>query len=233
MEGLTLNLLLASAGVALVHVLAGPDHMVPFVMLARAQGWSTAKTLWVTLACGVGHVLASVALGAVGLALGAGVARITAWEEFRGSVAGWALIAFGVAYAVWGTRRALVHRHRLALHAHDGQVHIHAEGTTPHQHRGTATSPVTFWSLFLIFAFGPCEPLIPLFMVPASRGRWDVAAAAGGVFAVVTLATMVVAVLLLRAGFQRLPLAGLERWSHALAGSVIAISGATVVFLGL
>lgn len=233
MEGLTLNLLLAAAAVAFVHVLAGPDHTVPFVMLARAQGWSAVKTFWVTLLCGIGHVLSSLALGLLGLAAGAGLARVVALEELRGSVAAWGLVAFGLAYAVWGTRRALVHHHRLALHAHDGHVHIHTQGTQPHEHKNGKPSPVTFWSLFLIFAFGPCEPLIPLFMVPASRGRWDVALAAGAVFSAVTLVTMVAAVLLLRAGVERLPLAGLERWSHALAGSVIAISGLAVIFFGL
>lgn len=48
-----------------------------------------------------------------------------------------------------------------------------------------------------------------------------------------TLLTMLVAVLLLRAGVERLPLAGLSRWSHALAGSVIALSGLAVLFLGV
>jgi hypothetical protein len=49
----------------------------------------------------------------------------------------------------------------------------------------------------------------------------------------VTLATMLLAVLLLRAGVARLPLAGLARWSHAMAGSVIALSGLAVLLLGL
>jgi len=233
MEPLTLDLLLTAAGVALVHVLAGPDHTVPFVMLARAQGWSAAKTAWVTLACGVGHVLSSLLLGVVGLALGAGLAHIAALEEVRGSVAAWGLVAFGVAYAAWGVRRAWVERHQLQLHAHDGLVHLHTHGAAAHHHEEAAQSQVTFWTLFLVFAFGPCEPLIPIFMVPASRGRWDVALSAGGVFALVTLATMLLAVLLLRAGVARLPLAGLARWSHALAGSVIALSGLAVLLLGL
>jgi len=181
-EALTINLLLAAAGVAFVHVLAGPDHTVPFVMLARSQGWSAAKTAGVTLACGVGHVLSSLLLGVVGLALGAGLAHIAFLEEVRGSVAAWGLVAFGVAYAAWGTRRALVQRHELLLHEHGELVHLHAHGGAPHHHGQAGPSPVTFWTLFLIFAFGPCEPLIPLFMVPASRGRWDVALAAGGVF---------------------------------------------------
>lgn len=233
MEGLTVSLLLAAAGAAFVHVLAGPDHTVPFVMLARVQNWSVVKTLWVTLLCGVGHVLSSLGLGLLGLAVGAGLGHLAFLEEVRGNVAAWGLVAFGLAYAVWGARRALVHHHRLALHAHNHHVHMHPRGTEPHEHESGKQATVTFWSLFLIFAFGPCEPLIPLFMVPASRGRWDVALAAGAVFSVVTLVTMVATVLLLRAGVERVPFAGLKRWSHALAGSVIAMSGLAVIVFGL
>ncbi len=233
MEALSVNLAVTAAGVALVHVVAGPDHTVPFVMLARARGWSAAKTAFVTFVCGVGHVVSSLLLGVVGLALGAGIAHITALEEVRGSVAAWGLVAFGLAYALWGIRWALVAKKQLALHEHNGHVHIHGGGLVPHRHGSDGESNVTFWTLFLIFAFGPCEPLIPLFMVPASRGRWDLALVTGGIFSAVTLATMVAAVLLLRAGVKLLPLAGLERWSHALAGGVIAASGLAVIFLGL
>lgn len=233
MEALSVNLAVTAAGVALVHVVAGPDHTVPFVMLARARGWSAAKTAFVTFVCGVGHVASSLVLGVVGLALGAGLAHIAALEEVRGSVAAWGLVAFGLAYALWGIRRGLVAKKQLALHEHEGHVHIHGGGLAPHGHGAARDAAVTFWTLFLIFAFGPCEPLIPLFMVPASRGRWDLALVTGGIFSAVTLATMVAAVLLLRAGVKLLPLAGLERWSHALAGGVIAASGLAVIFLGL
>ncbi len=233
MEGLTLNLVLTAAAVGLLHVVTGPDHIVPFVFLARAQRWSTAKTVFVTLCCGVAHVLASLLLGLVGLGLGASLGHVQALEEVRGSLAAWGLVAFGLAYGLWGLRRAVRERQQLVLHAHEGHVHVHAHGHRPHQHDGGLPSPVTFWTLFLIFAFGPCEPLIPLFMLPASRGLWHVALAVGAVFGAVTLLTMVAAVLAARTGIERVPLAGLERWSHTLAGSVIALSGLAVIYLGL
>ncbi|MGQ9836112.1 MAG: sulfite exporter TauE/SafE family protein, partial [Thermoanaerobaculaceae bacterium] len=107
MEGLTANLTASAALLALLHVVAGPDHVLPFVMLAKAQGWSRGKTAAVTLACGVGHVLSSLLLGLLGLALGASLGHITALEQVRGSVAAWGLLAFGLAYAAWGVRRAL------------------------------------------------------------------------------------------------------------------------------
>ncbi len=233
MDALSLNLLIAAAAIAVTHTALGPDHTLPFLMLAQARRWSATRTLVVTVLCGIGHVGSSLLLGAIGLALGYGVAHVTAWEELRGGVAAWALIAFGLAYAAWGVRHAVRRRTGLEPHAHDGDVHMHSHGGHSHGHDHGVGSRTTFWALFTVFVLGPCEPLIPLFVLPASRGRWDVALLTAAVFSLLTIATMVVLVRLALAGISRLPLAALERWSHALAGAVIAASGLAVVFLGL
>jgi hypothetical protein len=31
------------------HTLFGPDHYLPFIMMARARRWSLAKTGWITI----------------------------------------------------------------------------------------------------------------------------------------------------------------------------------------
>ena len=103
----------------------------------------------------------------------------------------------------------------------------HASGDPP------GARSTTFWALFVVFVLGPCEPLIPLFFLPASRGEWALAAAAAAVFSLVTIGVMLALVALARAGFERLALRRLERWSHALAGAVIALSGAAVLAFGL
>lgn len=230
----TVGLLLAAAGVAVTHTVLGPDHYLPFLMLARARGWTRARTALVTLACGLGHVLSSIALGAVGLAIGAGVGWVEKAEGMRGDWAGWALILFGVAYTLWGIRVGLRGRHGLRPHEHGGHVHIHAGGQLHHAHAGTVVdSSTSFWALFIIFVLGPCEPLIPLFVLPASRGDWGLAVWTGVVFGAVTLASMLALVLAGHAGLARLPLGRLERWAHAMAGAVVLASGVAVVFLGL
>ena len=60
----------SAAAIAFVHTVLGPDHYLPFVAMAKARGWSMRKTLKVTLVCGAGHLAGSIALGAVGIALG-------------------------------------------------------------------------------------------------------------------------------------------------------------------
>ena len=107
-------------------------------------------------------------------------------------------------------------------------------GQDEHRADGDKTaSTTTFWTLFVIFILGPCEPLVPLFMLPASRGRWDLALAAAAVFGVITVVTMVGMTLLGWVGLKASHLGRLARWDHALAGGVIALSGFAVLFLGL
>ncbi len=229
-----LDVLIAAAGVAVVHTVVGPDHYLPFVMLARARNWSMARLLTITAACGVGHVLSSVLLGVVGLSLGFAVGHLETVETRRGMIAAWGMVAFGTAYALWGVRKALKARRGYALHEHGHDVHLHHHGQHHHHHQhvdsGTST---TFWTLFVVFVLGPCEPLIPLFMLPASRGRWELAGATAGAFGVVTIVAMLALTAAGFAGVRALRLGTLERWSHSLAGGIIASSGLAVIFLGL
>ena len=101
------SLLGAAFGVGVVHTLLGPDHYLPFIMLAKARGWSRLQTVLVTSACGLGHVASSVILGGLGIVFGLAVGRIDDLESGRGPLAAWALVAFGLAYALWGLRHAL------------------------------------------------------------------------------------------------------------------------------
>lgn len=231
--GFSVSVLAAAAGVAFLHTLLGPDHYLPFIVLARARSWSMTRTLVVTAICGLGHVASSILLGGLGVGFGIAVARIEGVEGGRGDLAAWALVAFGLAYAVWGLRQALRRKRGIETHEHHGDVHLHSHGDSSHHHAHGMGSNVTFWALLLIFVLGPCEPLIPLFVLPASRGDWGLAVATAVVFTLVTLATMVSLTAAALTGSKQLRLGPLERWSHALAGTVVAASGLAILFLGL
>ncbi|MEE8608129.1 MAG: sulfite exporter TauE/SafE family protein [Nitrospiraceae bacterium] len=231
-------LALTAAAVGVLHTVLGPDHYLPFVLMGRAERWSRAKTLWVTLACGLGHVLSSVALGAVGITLGVAVARLEAIEAIRGQLAAWALIAFGLVYFVWGLRRAQRNRPHVHVHPHlDGTVHIHRHThVQEHLHvHGEHARPrrLTLWVLFILFLFGPCEALIPLLMYPAAQSSTGGVAVVTAVFGVATMGTMLVIVLVMLRGIEKLPLGILERYTHALAGAALALCGVTIAVLGV
>ena len=231
-----LSLLLGSAGaLATLHTLIGVDHSLPFIALGRARGWSLRRTLGVTGVCGLVHVASSVLIGLVGVMLGVALDWLSWLESVRGQVASMLLIGFGLAYATWAVWNELRGRGHDHLHRHaDGSVHSHR-----HHHHGEHLHPhdlergITPWALFIIFAFGPCEALIPLMMVPAMEQSWFQLIAVVGVFGLFTLATMLVTVTLGVLGLSQVQLRGFERRLDVLAGLTVAASGVAVLFLGL
>lgn len=201
-------LILSAIGVGLVHSLA-PDHWLPFASLAQAQGWSRKKLLVVSFLAGLGHVGSSFVLGVLGIVLGMGLAHLEGVESFRGNVAGFLLIGFGVAYALWGLKHVRDHH----LHFHKGEI-------------------VTFWTLMAIFVFGPCEPLIPLMFLAVQHG-WSGIWLTTTAFSVTTVFMVVAQSMLAFMGLSLLPQRSLEKWSHVMAGGVIALTGLAVMFLGI
>ncbi len=220
-----------AATIGIVHTVLGPDHYLPFVAMARARGWSTTKTATVTTLCGVGHVLGSVFLGFLGIALGVAVGHLEGFESVRGDIAAWMLVAFGLAYTVWGIRRALRNRPHTHSHLHaDGTEHDHTHSHASdhlHPHDQPKVS-ITPWILFTVFLFGPCEPLIPILMYPAATHNTAAVALVAIIFSIATIGTMLIIVMTLNAGAERLPTASLERWTHALAGATILACGIAI-----
>lgn len=238
MTGLAL-LALTAASVGFVHTLMGPDHYLPFLVLARARGWSVRRTTLVTLACGLGHVLSSVLLGTVGIATGLAVSHLESVESQRASVAAWLLVTVGLVYCAWGLHRALraTGRHHFHFPSRDDLSHLDPLHSSPGDAPGHLPSPgsyrLTPWVLFVIFVLGPCEPLIPVLMFPAATGGWLDVAVVAAAFGVATLAAMLLVVGIGLAGLTVLPLHRLERYGHALAGAAIALTGLAVQLLGL
>ncbi|HET7536592.1 MAG TPA: hypothetical protein VFJ90_09075 [Candidatus Didemnitutus sp.] len=234
-------LLLSTAGVAILHTLAGPDHYLPFIVMGRARRWSTLRTIFWTTLCGVGHVGSSVALAIVGVLLGYGLEHVRFIEEWRGNLAAWAMITFGAVYLVWGLKRAArgaIHGHRHdhghADHAHENCAHECAhQAHATHAGHETAGFRLTPWVLFTIFVFGPCEPMIPLVMYPAAQGAWSDVYTVVGVFSALTIGSMLAVVLLAVKGISLLPTKHLERYNHAAAGGTILLAGCAIQFLGL
>jgi ABC-type nickel/cobalt efflux system permease component RcnA len=229
-----------AASVGLVHTIIGPDHYLPFIVIGKARSWTLRKTLFVSFLAGLGHILSSVVLGFLGIALGVAVARLEGVESTRASIAAWLLIGFGFAYFVWGLRRAWKrkpHSHpHLHVHDHDGaheHIHTHADADHIHLHGAEAKVNVTPWVLFAIFVFGPCEPLIPLVMYPAARHSLSGVVTVAAIFGLTTIVTMLAIIAAASWGVSFVRLGRLERYSHALAGLVIFISGLGIRFLGL
>ena len=230
-----LMLCIAASSVGFIHTLFGPDHYLPFIVMSRARGWSAVKTAVVTLLCGIGHILSSVVIGIAGIIFGIAVMKLEALEAFRGNLAAWALIGFGFAYFVWGVKVAIRKRPHEHHHAHDEEgAHSHRHShVAGHAHVHEKGKNITPWILFTIFVLGPCEPLIPILMYPAAKNSITGLIAVTAAFGGVTIVTMLSIVMLASWGISFAPLGRLERYTHALAGATICLSGLAIQFLGL
>ena len=208
----TLLLVAAAIGVGSVHTVA-PDHWMPFAVLARAERWSAKRTALVTALCGLGHVTTSVALGL--LAVVSGRELFEVFGRRLESVAGLLLVGFGVAYAIWGLHRRMHERAHTHAHAH-----------------GVAQTPLTAWSLFLVFSADPCVAVIPL-MFGATALGWTSTLAVVTAYELATIGTMVVLVLPARAAMHTIRGAWADEWGDALAGGVVACVGMAVLGFGI
>ncbi|MFO8055225.1 MAG: hypothetical protein R6U19_08720 [Bacteroidales bacterium] len=216
-----------AASLGFLHTLLGPDHYVPFLALSRARGWSIRKTACITGICGLAHVGSSVGIGIAGLSLNHKLASLEAFEALRGNIVAWLIIAFGLAYMVWGIKRAFSIKHQQPLMEKLEKPHS-MPGTTKKSYKQLLP-----WILFVIFLLGPCEPLIPLLMFPAASISTMSIALVAGTFGIVTMATMITVVVLPLYGVHKVKIPGLQTYGHALAGSLIMLCGIGVQFLGL
>lgn len=233
----SIALLSATAiSIGFVHTVLGPDHYLPFIVLSEAKKWTLRKTMFITFLCGLGHVLSSVILGLIGIGVGISVNRLVNVESFRGNIAAWLFIAFGLVYLVISIRNLIKKKKHSHTHFHPGgehhsHEHNHFQAHTHiHDNDVVKTTP---WILFLIFIFGPCEPLIPIVMYPAAQNNLFGAIIVSLLFSFVTIATMMSIVLAFRLGLSKINLKPVEQYSNVIAGSMILLSGLAIQFLGL
>ncbi|CUS97515.1 hypothetical protein [Candidatus Chrysopegis kryptomonas] len=209
-----ITLLVSTASIAFLHALA-PDHWLPFIMIGRAQKWSIKKLIFVTFIAGIGHVGSSVLIGLIGLFIGMELSKLEGFEALRGEVGIWLLIGFGIAYALWGLKHARhPHRHEIV----DEKI--------------LNKKVVTVWTLFAVFVLGPCEPLIPLFFISL---KFQIAGIIGVivVFSIMTWIMMIAQAVIGYLGIQLVKFETLERYSHTIAGVVIALTGVFILVSGV
>ncbi len=204
-----------AAVVGALHSVA-PDHWVPFMAVGRARSWSAARTAQVTFLCGFAHVTVSVVLGLLALRLGQEV--LEAFGTRLESVAGILLVGFGLAYGLWGLRRALA-----------GRLHGHTHPRFDHVHD---PNRATVLGLVLLFSVDPCVRLVPLILAAAPLGPTRLVGLVV-IYEIATIATMVSIVLVARSGaVKALQAPWLDRYGDALAGGLIVVTGVAVAALG-
>lgn len=217
--------------ISFFHTASGPDHYLPFIVLSKSRKWSMSKTVFLTIICGLGHVLSSVVLGLIGVYLGWQLNKISWLQDVRGNVSSWALFIFGLIYLIYGLWQALrnkPHKH-FDVMGDDVYVFQHTHGEVVMPQNRVKVTPLV---LFAIFVMGPSEPLIPLLFFSGTQRSMPEVITLISAFTICTVITMLAMVLLGVYGYNLLNTEKLERYVHAIGGAVVTVCGAGMLFLG-
>ncbi len=229
-------LLLTAILTGVIHTIAGPDHYLPFIAIAKCRNYGWIKTFLWTLFCGVGHVGSALLLAALFLLFAEVLseAHLEWVEEWRGSIAAYALIGMGAAMLIYALRKRWKRRPHQHTHDHaDGTTHVHTHTHDPqHGHPHGSSKSISYWVVFIIFVLGPCEALLPLLTASAVLGTASVIVVAV-VFSIATILTMLCAVAAGTFGLKLLRFRYLEEYASEIAGATVMCCGLAIACLGL
>lgn len=228
---------LAATGftVAFFHA-AIPTHWLPFVLVARARGWSKGRTLAVSAFAGLGHVALTSLLGLAIAWLGFQA------DEHMGEL--FPLIGGGVLFAIalwyfWRQFRGGVLHHHAPGGTHRPSAscgHRHGQSHYEEELQGTKllSSRAGDWAaisgLFTMLTLSPCEGFLPVYLSGVQYG-WHGFFVLSGILAVATLAGMMLFTWLTLLGFARLPVQKLERYEAGLLGCIFAVLGVLMLLV--
>jgi len=222
--------------VAFLHA-AIPTHWLPFVLVARARGWSRGKALAVTALAGIGHVLLTSLLGLViaffGFELDENFGEAFPW------IAGGLLILFACFY-LWRqvTGRGILHHHPPGS-AHHADEHCGHERGNSHWQEELKGTPIVSkqageWAaisgLFVMLTLSPCEGFLPVYLSGVQFG-WRGFFLLSAILAVATLAGMTLFTWLALVGFERFRLKVFERYEAGLLALLFAVLGVLIITL--
>ncbi|MEX2043939.1 MAG: hypothetical protein WD941_01205, partial [Opitutus sp.] len=222
--------------VAFLHA-AIPTHWLPFVLVARARGWSRGKTLAVTAVAGLGHValtsLLGLAIAWLGFQINEQAGRAFPW------ISGGLLLCFSAFY-FWRQwiGGGICHHHPPGSHHHPDEHcredHEHSHWQVELQDSPLVSSGAGDWTaisgLFIMLTLSPCEGFLPFYLYGVQFG-WRGFIVLSLILAVATLGAMALFTWLALIGFEKFRLKAFERYEAGLLGALFLILAVLVVTL--
>jgi len=228
-------LTLAATGLAVAFIHAAiPTHWLPFVVVARAQGWSRGRALLMVTLCSGGHVAMTTALG-IGLAW-FGFRISEHWGDYYPYIASGALIALGVLILVrhW---RGWTHGHSELIEGHchhheagSGHGHGHGSGHAPARPPARTSDWAAVGGLFAMLTFSPCEGFLPVYLSAVQFG-WGGVTMLSLILAAGTWAAMLLFTWLTLLGVEKARFRWLEKCEAPVLGSLLVGCGLLVILV--
>jgi nickel/cobalt exporter len=225
-------LLAAAAGVGFGHAIL-PDHWVPLAVVGRTRRYPLSRIARLSGLAGIAHVLVSIVLGAVIIAVGLQF-RSTV-EHAQGTIIGCILIATGIGFLVLEVTGHGHHHDHDHDHAHDDHDHDHDDHDHDDHDASDRPGPRLSGLAAVMVPFGaaasPDLTILPVFLAATTAG---VATAVGSlaIFAAVTIGTIVGLTLAAARGGYQIQGEWLERWGNVFTAAVLVTIG-LLVLLGI
>jgi len=232
MSATTPALLAAAAGVGFGHAIL-PDHWVPLAVVGRTRRYPLARVARLSGMAGVAHVLVSIVLGGVIIAVGL---------QFRSTVQSAQDTIIGCVLILTGLGFGALELSGRGHHHGQGHGHLHDHGhSREHAHllpasevdaqvaaeegrlRGLASVMVPFGA-----AASPDLTILPVFLAATTAGV-GTAISSLVIFAAVTIATIVGLTLLACFGGYQVRGQWLERWGNVFTALVLILIGSLVL----
>lgn len=223
--------------VAFFHA-AIPTHWLPFVLVARARGWSAGRTVAVAVFAGLGHVALTSLLGLAIAWMGFGIGERVG--HLLPQIAGGILLVIGAFYfwRQW-SGRGVVHHHLPGGH-HQASEHCGHE--VDHSHWDDEIKDTAMvsrrsgdWAaisaLFTMLTLSPCEGFLPVYLSGVQFG-WTGFVVLSLILALGTLGGMLLFTWLTMRGLERFSVQRFERIEAGLLGLMFTLLGVLLLALG-
>lgn len=202
------SLLTGTVLLAAVHALI-PNHWLPLVAVAKAEGWKRGETTTITLLAAAAHVFGTIALGVI-----LGLIGKELEEEYGDAitvVSSVLLIVFGLVYFTVN----------LPHHHHSTQADVQAYKRSKKK---------WLWIFVGMMFLSPCLEVESLFLSAGAFGMASVFALSA-VYAVISVAGIYLLVSLGVRGVNLLPAQFIEHNEKKISGAVLIFVGIVTFFL--
>jgi len=210
------NLFAYVIGAALVGILhmSAPDHWLTLCVLARNKKWAPKKLFGVSFVTAIGHVALSVAMGLIVVVIGLVFSHLISYYLDTGI--GLVMVGAGLVVGIMPlVRKSASHQHH-----HD---HEHNE----EKKFGKLTSKIGYFAI-LGAALSPDPSIIPIYLSAISAGFYF-ALELSVVFAVASIATLLLLVQLGTVGLAKTLAKIPEKYNDSMVGFVIMAIGIYVL----